>query len=105
MRGVHTPRSPAWSPDGLQIAFVADGPFTLTGEKVYLMDADGTNVIRLSDTNYVEIEPTWSPDGTRIAYASNRDGNWEIYSMKADGSEPQRVTNNKFQDTDPFWRP
>jgi Tol biopolymer transport system component len=69
------------------------------------MDADGSNVQRLTDSPARDWGAAWSPDGTRIAFASERDGNWEIYTMNADGSQPQRLTDNEAQDMDPTWRP
>jgi TolB protein len=57
---------PSWSPDGRQIAFMSwrDGP-----TEIYKMDADGSNVRRLTYTSLGDsIDPRWSPDGTRIVY-------------------------------------
>jgi TolB protein len=49
---------PAWSPDGLQIAY------SVNVSKVYVMNADGTNP-RLIASGH---SPSWSPDGTRILF-------------------------------------
>jgi Tol biopolymer transport system component len=69
------------------------------------MDADGSNLKRLTDHPDDDRWPTWSPDGTRIAFQSDRDGNWEIYLMNADGSGLFRLTENDKKDTEPAWRP
>src|SRR5439155_8088073 len=54
---VHQIRSPKLSPDGRRIAFVAL-------EHVYVMDADGSGLHRVTPfENVVEHSPTWSPDG------------------------------------------
>ena len=105
---------PAWSPDGNQIAFVRDTDPPATGPlfpprslSVYVMDADGSNVERLTDLTtggYI----SWSPDGQRIAFEANRDGIWEIYVMETDGSNVQRVTHTqpeRAQSTAPAWSP
>lgn len=58
---------PAWSPDGRQIAFVV-GPavegLTSTlraGNEIYLMDADGTHLRRLTNNRIGEASPAWRP--------------------------------------------
>lgn len=68
--------SPAWSPDGSTIAFTGDDPDSGTDGffRNWLMNADGTNVRRLTSGNtygdgneYIEWSSAWSPDGTRLA--------------------------------------
>lgn len=58
-------RSPAWSPDGSQIAFIG----AVNGQhKVWLMNADGTNLRQLTKDAGFDSSPTWSPDGSTIAF-------------------------------------
>jgi TolB protein len=93
---------PAWSPDGAHIVFGSDHEGF---RGLYLMDADGANVVRLSSTRAGENCPTWSPDGSRIAFASWRDGDGEIYLMDPDGSDLVKLTDNRSHDEFPAWRP
>lgn len=64
---------------------------TPNGNDIYTMNADGTNVQRLTTNTSSEYEPQWNPAGTRIAFTTNRDsttgwdGNWEVYSMDSAG--------------------
>ena len=93
-------------------------------EQIYVMDADGSNAIKLTDVHDEEGNPTsaaphqtstahgefnlypdWSPDGTKIAFVSTRDGNNEIYVMNADGSNPTNLTNHSASDLFPIWSP
>ncbi|UCC48931.1 MAG: PD40 domain-containing protein, partial [Gemmatimonadota bacterium] len=73
--------------------------------EIYVMNADGSNPVRLTDNPAGDYEPAWSPDGTRIAFMSYRDGNYEIYVMEADGSNPARLTDNPAGDNHPAWSP
>ncbi|MGH9531840.1 MAG: TolB family protein [Terriglobales bacterium] len=60
-----------------------------------MMDADGSNVQRLTHTpgsGKFSSDPAWSPDGNWIAFDSNLDGNQEIYVMSSDGSHLKRLT-------------
>ena len=87
--------NPDWSPDGTEIAF--DSNRDGTSPDVFTMNADGTNVSRLTTgdgTGSYNDYPAWSPDGSRIAFTSFRDFNDEIYVMDADGSNANRLTNN-----------
>jgi len=93
---------PAWSPDGMQIAFGSsrDGDFEL-----YLMNADGGGIRRLTDSPGRDMRPAWSPDGKRLAFTSTRDGNAEIYVTDIANGGLTRVTNHSEQDDYPTWHP
>jgi len=93
---------PSFSPDGKKLAFGSsrDGDY-----EIYVMDADGNNVRRLTRSPGIDQRPAWSPDGQRLAFVSNRDGNYEIYVMHADGSNVRRLTRNEERDDYPTWHP
>ena len=94
--------SPAWSPDGKRIAFYSerDG-----NAEIYVMNADGSGVTRLTRTAADEGYPSWSPDGRTITFDSDRDGNFEIYAMDADGGNPRRLTTHPARDVSASWSP
>ena len=73
--------------------------------EIYTMEADGSNVQRLTNNPAPDFSPKWSPDGSRIAFGSVRDNNVDIYVMNADGSNQTRLTNNPGSDSSPEWSP
>ncbi|HKY45962.1 MAG TPA: DUF5050 domain-containing protein, partial [Pyrinomonadaceae bacterium] len=94
--------SPATLSAQEKIAFMSqrDG----NGE-VYVMNADGTNQLRLTFNPAFDSDPAFSPGGEKIAFTSYRDGNAEIYVMNSDGSSQTRLTNNPGSDLFPAFSP
>lgn len=106
---------PTWSPDRSKILFAS----TLHGggqadEEVYVMDADGSNIRRLTNTpgdSTSSWAADWSPDGEKIVFTSNRYGStlgwdgYDLYVMNADGSNVQRLTREPGFDASPAWSP
>jgi uncharacterized repeat protein (TIGR01451 family) len=73
--------------------------------EIYVMNADGSSQVRVTNNNATEDFPAWSSDSSKIVFTSNRDGNVEIYVMNADGNNQVRVTNNSVDDFSPVWSP
>ncbi|HEY3214400.1 MAG TPA: hypothetical protein VGL16_14490 [Actinomycetota bacterium] len=89
-----------WSPDGSRLAFVGsdgkdDGDGCHEDHELYVMNANGSGLLRLTDDEYYEQDPTWSPDGSQIAFsASNQsDYAWDVFVVNADGTNLRRVTD------------
>ncbi|MEM2990372.1 MAG: hypothetical protein QXQ02_04230 [Halobacteria archaeon] len=103
--------NPAWSPNG-EIAF-ASSRETDQGLQLYVMNADGTHLMRLGPAQPGDnAHPSWSPDGKKIAFQSKRDinsnpsdDNLDVYVMNSDGSQIINLTNHEADDSEPAWSP
>ncbi len=94
---------PAWSPDGSSIAFTSDRDGRVD---IYVMNADGSGVRRLTNDAAWSLIPAWSPDGSRIAFTSVRGDSLEILVMRANGSGVTRLTGgSEWNDASPAWSP
>ena len=92
---------PAWSPDGQKIAFTSLR--RSESWNIWVMDADGSNLIQLTNGNKDETEPHWSPDGKQIAFSKTRRKNEDIWIMDTDGRNQFRLLKRKGKNTDLFW--
>ena len=91
---------PALSPDGSKILFVSSGRASdvKNAVQIYVMNSDGSQGKRLTNSAGSNLSPSWSFDGRKVLFDSTRDGNEEIYSMNADGSEQTNLTRNPAND-------
>jgi serine/threonine protein kinase/Tol biopolymer transport system component len=94
---------PQYSADGRRVAFSSDRADE-RGE-IWLADADGTNVARLTrGPGRGQGSPRWSPDGRLIAFDSaGEDGRYDIWTIRVDGSGPRRVTFDPADENMPSW--
>jgi Tol biopolymer transport system component len=100
--------APAWSPDGARIAFMSNRAESAPCDshdcvgftnELYVMDADGSDVTRLTETPNEEAGPRWSPDGEKIVFVRQGHVHPELYVMNADGTCPRRLGEG----TEPDW--
>jgi len=62
--------------------------------QVYLINADGSGLQRLTRSAGIDTEPVFSPDGSSSTSPRTAGGGPQIYRMNADGSGVARVTFN-----------
>jgi Tol biopolymer transport system component len=66
LNGLQTPR---WSPDGSRLVFTGfNNGFT----DLYLVNRDGSDLQRLTNDKYADLQPSWSPNGQTIAFVTDR---------------------------------
>lgn len=101
---------PAWSPDGMRIAF-SNRPEGGSID-IWVMDDDGANPVNLTADQPAgnKLSPAWSAepiDGSyRIAYAQQVEGASYLWTMRADGTDKRKVTADPaFFDSEPAWSP
>lgn len=98
------PNDVVWSSDGKRLAFTSIRDANGNGE-IYVVNSDGSGLLRLTNDPHLDESPTWSPDGKQIAFSSNRDGHFEIYVVSVDGTKLRRLTNSPTDKFDPVWSP
>jgi dipeptidyl aminopeptidase/acylaminoacyl peptidase len=93
--------SPAWSPDGRQIAFLGnrrDDRRQRPAQTVQIVSAHGGEVRTVAPDDASFGAVAWSPDGTRLAFVGHEDAlrggarNNAVWTVKADGSELRNLT-------------
>ena len=91
---------PAISPDGSRVAFVStrDG-----NPEIYVMDADGANLQRITTDPQADGRPAFTPDGAGLVFQTQRTVNGkqflEIYSVALDGSGLKALTTDSLNQT------
>jgi Tol biopolymer transport system component/uncharacterized protein YjdB len=93
---------PAFSPDGSRIAFVT----TRDGlPEIYVMDADGTNAARLTNSPAADGAPTFTVDGQAVVYQSQRTGRRQILVQPITGSIATQLTQEPADNSRPTISP
>lgn len=92
----------AWSPDGSKIAFASERNRPIN---IYVIDRDGNNEKKLTDTQWIDASPVWSHDGKKIAFLSTRDDGTrrQLYAINADGTNEQRLSQSGAEESDINW--
>jgi Tol biopolymer transport system component len=93
---------PAWSPDGARVAFSS---YRDDNWELYLVDADGTNLLRMTDHPENDFSPTWSPDGSKLLFASRRYMDADLFVMDVTTGESTQLTTGELNEFDPAWSP
>ena len=98
----------AFRPDGRNILFAFQSSFDeeIESSDIYVMDADGKNMINLTNTPEKEQFASWSPDGKQIVFdISMVAGQSAIFVMGANGQNSRRLTFEPGINGAPHWSP
>jgi len=105
---------PAWAPDGTKLAYstVSRSNYEKTknpvpdtsGEDIWIVDLDGRNSLRLTNTDASNFSPCWGPDG-RVYFCSDRksiDNIWSVKPYRVNFAAEQPVDLSKHPQTAVF---
>ena len=88
---------------------LAEGLIRPTKLDIYIMDADGSNKIRITDNDAANFAPYFTPDGKRILFCSNIEDplgrNFDIYMINTDGTGLEKITDCPEFDGFPMFSP
>jgi hypothetical protein len=83
--------SPSWSPDGTRIAFFSIAAGLAAGDRLEVMNADGTGRTVIATGEIGRL--AWSPDGSRIAFVRGVPKG-SLWTINPDGSAPTLIASN-----------
>ncbi len=104
--GVRYLHSLAWSPDGSRLACVSDNSEFVFGQayfgneggsSIWIVPVDGSDPVRVTDDQSLNMSPQWSKDGRQLFWVSTRSGGRDIYRVRLNrtgtpAGTPDRLT-------------
>jgi TolB protein len=94
--------APAWSPDGKRLVFSGNRHGNM---EIYSVNADASDLRRLTNSAASDTAPCFSPTGQEIAFTSSRTGTPQIYLMDNEGLNLRRLTTVGNWNDAPAWNP
>ena len=109
--------NPHYSPDGKKIVFrhfINTPAITWSGNpsrgnsEIFVMNADGTMPVNLSNSAGYDSWPWWSPDGNYVVFSSNRENVMnvgQLYVADVKGNNCRKITSGPASHVRPSWGP
>ncbi|MEO6410245.1 MAG: Tol-Pal system beta propeller repeat protein TolB [Burkholderiaceae bacterium] len=94
--------SPAWSPDGKELAYVS---FESQKAVVYAQEVASGKRRTIANFRGSNSAPAWSPDGQTLAATLSRGGGSQLYLLGRNGDNVRRLTTSNAIDTEPVFSP
>jgi TolB protein len=79
---------PSWSPDGLRVAFQSDHD---GDHEIYVVSAEGGDLLQLTHNDSEDAMPTWTADGRHVRYMAVTGGEHVQLEVPFGGAAPRRV--------------
>lgn len=92
--------SPAWSPDGSQIAYVS---FETDLPRIYIQDLATGQRRQVTNFPGINSSPVWSPDGRKLAMVLSKDGSPDVYVLDLATDQLSQITDHPRAETEPAW--
>ena len=91
-------QQPAWSPSGSQLTLVSD---TCGAPQVWVVNSNGTGLVRLSTGDNQDMNPVWDVGGTLIYFIRwDENGVGKIWRMNSDGTNKIALTTSNYSEFD-----
>lgn len=94
--------SPAWSPDGRQLAYVS---FQNGQAEIFIMDIYTGEREKLTSYPRHNGAPRFSPDGKTLALVLSKTGTLQVYTLDLASRKLTQITHGRSNNTEPFWHP
>ena len=89
--------SPAWSPNGKELAYVS---FERQKAVVFVHNVATGDRRAIADFRGSNSAPAWSPDGQYLAVTLSREGGSQLFFIDRNGDNPRRITTSQAIDTE-----
>jgi len=99
---------PQCSPDGKRVVFTVtehDMEEGKSNSDIYIMNADGSDLRRMTSSEKADYHPRWSPDGDYLLFVSTRKDGAQAWRLPVGGGEAEQLTDFSMGVSDPRWTP